>query len=272
MRLNISHTTRYCYSKPVRGITQSMRLTPSPHAGQKIEQWQINTPEAILGSPIVDGAGNIVQTLSLDQPSETIEIGVEGVIETTDTGGVLREHREQMHPVAYLQQTNATRADDAITQLANDVVANIPEREQLNRAHVLSERVSNTLKYETASTSVNTTACQALENGRGVCQDYAHLLIAACGVVDLPARYISGYLFASDMLSPEEASHAWAEVFVDDLGWVGFDPANHCCADDKYVRLAAGLDAIYTAPIRGRSWGVSHERLEVKVAVQAMQQ
>lgn len=272
MRLNISHTTRYCYSEPVRGLTQSMRLTPTAHAGQKIERWKINAPGATLGTPIVDGAGNIVQILCLDKPSAVIEICVEGVIETTDTGGVLREHREQIHPIAYLQHTHATLADKAIIQLANDTANKVPEAEQLNRAHRLSECVSDSLQYETASTSSTTTACQALESGRGVCQDYAHLLISVCGVVGLPARYVSGYLFASDMLSPEEASHAWAEVYIDDLGWVGFDPANHCCADDKYVRLAAGLDAIYAAPIRGRSRGASHERLEVEVAVQAMQQ
>ena len=101
---------------------------------------------------------------------------------------------------------------------------------------------------------------------------YAHLIISACGVVGLPARYISGYLLASDQLSPDEASHAWAEIYINDLGWVGFDPANHCCTNENYVRLASGLDANRAAPIRGISRGVSHERLEVKVAVQSMQQ
>ena len=142
----------------------------------------------------------------------------------------------------------------------------------LETIHSLARRISDSLTYETKSTSVTTTARQALESGRGVCQDYAHLLIAACGVVGIPARYVSGYLLASDKLSPDEASHAWAEIYIDNLGWVGFDPANHCCPDENYVRLASGLDAIRAAPIRGISRGTSHERLEVEVAVQMMQQ
>lgn len=272
MRLNISHTTRYSYSEPVRRITQSMRLIPTPHAGQKIESWQLHMPEVTAGMQITDGAGNIVQTFSLENPPQTIEIGVEGIVETSDTGGVLREHRELIHPLAYLQRTHATIADKAITELAIDTVGDMQGNASLETIHSLARCISDALTYETKSTSVTTTARQALENGRGVCQDYAHLLIAACGVIGLPARYVSGYLLASDKLSPDEASHAWAEIYIENLGWVGFDPANHCCPDENYVRLASGLDAIRAAPIRGISRGTSHESLEVEVAVQAMQQ
>jgi len=272
MRLKISHITRYCYAEPVHRITQSHRLVPSPHAGLKIESWQINTPDAISGTQITDGAGNCVQTITLEHPHEMVEIGVEGVVETTDTGGVLREHRELIHPLAYLQKTHATLADQAITELAIDTAGDMQGSPSLETIHDLARRISDSLTYETKSTSVTTTARQALESGRGVCQDYAHLLIAACGVVGIPARYVSGYLLASDKLSPDEASHAWAEIYIDNLGWVGFDPANHCCPDENYVRLASGLDAIRAAPIRGISRGTSHERLEVEVAVQMMQQ
>ena len=109
MRLNISHTTRYSYSERVRRITQSMRLIPTPHAGQRIESWKIKLPESTAGAQITDGAGNIVQTFSLENPPEIVEIGVEGVVETTDTSGVLQGHRESIHPLAYLQK-NACNA------------------------------------------------------------------------------------------------------------------------------------------------------------------
>ena len=272
MRLNISHITRYRYSEPIRRITQSMRMFPTPHAGQTIESWHIEMPEGSTGTQIIDGAGNIVQTHSIENPSDLVEIRVDGVVETCDTDGVLRDHKEMIHPLSYLQKTHATRADRAISELTNEVISKSEDQITIQNIHDLAKRISDALTYETASTSVTTTARQALENGRGVCQDYAHLLISACGVVGLPARYISGYLLASDKLSPDEASHAWAEVYVSDLGWVGFDPANHCCPNENYVRLASGLDANRAAPIRGISRGVSHERLEVEVAVQSMQQ
>jgi len=272
MRLNISHTTRYSYSEPIRRITQSMRLFPTPHAGQTIESWNVEMPEGSEGTQIIDGAGNIVQTHSIENPSDIVEIRVDGVVETSDTNGVLRDHKELIHPLSYLQKTHATRADRAIIEMTNEVISNPEDQITIQKIHDLANRISDALTYETASTSVTTTARQALENGRGVCQDYAHLLISACGVVGVPARYISGYLLASDQLSPDEASHAWAEVYVSDLGWVGFDPANHCCPNENYVRLASGLDANRAAPIRGISRGVSHERLEVEVAVQSMQQ
>ena len=272
MRLNISHTTRYSYSERVRRITQSMRLIPTPHAGQRIESWKIKLPESTAGAQITDGAGNIVQTFSLENPPEIVEIGVEGVVETTDTSGVLQGHRESIHPLAYLQKTHATLADRAICELAIEATKDLQGNVSVDTIHQLARHVSDALTYETKSTSVTTTARQALESGRGVCQDYAHLLISSCGAINVPARYVSGYLLASDKLSPDEASHAWAEVYIEDLGWGGFDPANHCCPDENYVRLGSGLDAIRAAPIRGISRGTSHERLEVEVAVQAMQQ
>jgi transglutaminase-like putative cysteine protease len=272
MQLSVSHLTRYIYSDPIRQVTQSMRMSPSEHAGQRVLEWHIESQGATFGSMFTDGAGNFVQTLCIRCASDIIEISVQGVVETSDTNGILRDHRERIHPVAYLQHTHATRPDKNIKKLALDAVSDVAESDPLEKVHRMAHRVADAIDYEHASTNVTTTAAQALENGRGVCQDYAHVLIAAAGVIGLPARYVSGYLFSSDSLSPYESSHAWAEVFIRDLGWVGFDPANRCCPDEKYIRLAAGLDAIFTAPIRGVSRGQSREQLDVKVAVKSMQQ
>ena len=108
----------------------------------------------------------------------------------------------------------------------------------------------------------------------------AAFIFAMARVLDVPARYVTGYLFAgpADAAHPDEvrvgaqASHAWAEIHVDGLGWVGFDAANNCCPDDRYVRLCSGFDAIDAAPIRGLAMGRGDEDLEVAVAVEAVQQ
>jgi transglutaminase-like putative cysteine protease len=123
------------------------------------------------------------------------------------------------------------------------------------------------VEYETGVTDSLTKAEEALGAGHGVCQDHAHIFISACRVGGVPARYVTGYLL-TDGVSDEEAHHAWAEAWVEGLGWVGFDVANNVCPTDRYVRLAAALDASYAAPIRGSRRGGGEERLEVEVRVQ----
>ena len=105
-----------------------------------------------------------------------------------------------------------------------------------------------------------------------MCQDHAHVLIAAARSADIPARYVSGYLQSGSDGSDHEAAHAWAELHVPGLGWIGFDPANRCCPDARYIRLGSGLDARDAAPIRGISRGMGGESLAVRVAVQMAEQ
>jgi transglutaminase-like putative cysteine protease len=117
------------------------------------------------------------------------------------------------------------------------------------------ERADNTarlldVKYKDA-THVATTAAEAFDKKSGVCQDFAHLFIACARELSIPARYVSGYFLRSDGEGHQPASHAWAEAHVDDLGWVGFDPAHGLSPDDAYVRVAAALDYLGAAPVRG---------------------
>ena len=114
-----------------------------------------------------------------------------------------------------------------------------------------------------------TTAAEALALGKGVCQDMTHALIALAHAAAMPARYVTGYLLTDD--EEGEAAHAWAELHVDGLGWIGFDPANRCCPDDRYIRLGSGRDAREAAPIRGVSRGGAGEAMDVTVVVAAQQ-
>jgi len=144
--------------------------------------------------------------------------------------------------------------------------------DDLERAHRISAAVADAIAYRPGTTHAHTTAAEALGQGEGVCQDHAHAVIAAARVAGLPARYVSGYLHASADGTPHEAAHAWAEVWVEGLGWVGFDASNRCCPDAHYIRLGSGLDAQGAAPIRGIARGPGSESLDVTVAVQAAQQ
>jgi len=117
---------------------------------------------------------------------------------------------------------------------------------------------------------VHTIGSEALEQGAGVCQDHAHIFCAVCRALDVPARYVSGYLSAGH--EAHASSHAWAEAFVDYLGWVGFDPTNRACATDAYIRTAVGLDYAEAGPIRGVRSGGGAETMKVRVSFPSQQQ
>ncbi len=272
MRLVIRHRTLYVFDAPMRWITQSHRLTPSNCASQRLFDWQIKVEGAEIGAAFTDGAGDLVSTMTLPGPVERVEVLVEGSVETTDTAGVLRDHREVVSPRVYLVSTPPTKANGALQDLMRTALLGAHDAGELARAHRLCAAVSEAIAYKPETSHANTTAAEALEAGEGVCQDHAHALISVAQAAGMPARYVTGYLFSNAAGGAEEASHAWAEVSVPGLGWVGFDAANSCCPDDRYVRLGSGRDAQDAAPIRGVSRGAGAEDLQVTVVVTQTQQ
>ncbi|MGL4319954.1 MAG: transglutaminase family protein [Paracoccaceae bacterium] len=269
MILIVEHQTIYRYAMPVRAVVHSHRLTPARHEGQRVIDWQVQVSDGIPGAGFRDGAGDWVQGWSVRGPVSEIAVRVAGSVETKDTAGILRGLRESVPPEAWLRETALTAADDALAALSAGALAGAVD--PLDRAHRLSKAVSDAIAYDKDATHAATTAAEALALGAGVCQDHAHALIAAARVADIPARYVTGYLYtkADDH---GEAAHAWAELHVQGLGWVGFDPANFCCPNENYIRIGCGLDAVAAAPIRGRSRGQGEGSLDVTVAVQSVQQ
>ncbi|MHA6346502.1 transglutaminase family protein [Roseivivax sp. CAU 1761] len=267
MRLEIRHVTRYAFDAPVRRLIQSHRLWPSEFAGQRVGDWNVEMEGAVMGAGFRDGAGDWTRTAALRGPVEEVEVVVEGVVETEDLAGVLRGHREKVPPSAYLVNTRATHVTAEIRDLAAETLAGHDGEETLGHAHRLCHAVTDTVAYAPGETGTETTAAEALAGGRGVCQDQTHLLIALARASGIPARYVAGHLFATGTERGAGASHAWAELHVGDLGWVGFDATNRCCPDDRYVRLCSGFDARDGAPIRGMVEGQAQERLDVTVSV-----
>ncbi len=267
MHLKIQHTSTYRFEMPVRYVVQSHRLWASQFEGQSVLGWNVMVEDAVFGQYFTDSAGDRVRTMTLNGPLTELRVHVEGEVMTSDQNGVLAGHIERVPPLAYLRTTDPTKPDKALKELALATSGS-----DLDRAHALSNAVAEAIVYRPGTTDAHTTAAEALAQGEGVCQDHAHALISAARTIGMPARYVSGYLQASSDGVPHEAGHAWAELHVSTLGWVGFDPANKCCPDERYVRLGSGLDAIHAAPIRGITHGLSSGDLEVEVAVEAAQQ
>ena len=269
MLLTVDHVTLYRYSQPVRGVVQSHRLTPSDFEGQRIVNWNVTVSDGLRGGQFRDGAGDLVQGWSIQGPVSEIAVSVRGSVETFDTAGILRGHKERVPPQCYLESTAITMADLALSELSDSADA---AGGGLNAAHRLATLVADSIAYCSGSTQSATTASEALAQGKGVCQDQAHALLAMARRAGIPARYVSGYLHSSTDGTPHEAAHAWAELWLPDLGWVGFDPANRCCPDDRYIRLGSGLDALDAAPIKGIARGRGAESLDVRLAVQQSEQ
>ncbi len=271
MRLKVQHTTVYEYDKPMRFVVQSHRLIPAASEGQTISSWEVKAAGAEFGASYIDGAGDQIKSMTVDGPVDRVEIEVSGVVDTADTSGVLRGHRETISPRCYLRATRVTKPGATFDDLMNRAFKGLKDKGDLARAHALSELVAEAVAYRPGTTNAHSTAAEVVEAGEGVCQDHAHVLIALAHHANLPARYVTGYLLVDPESDGGEASHAWAEIFVDGLGWVGFDASNATCPDERYIRLGSGRDAIEAAPIRGVSRGGGAEAMDVAVIVSAQQ-
>ena len=212
-----------------------------------------------------DGYGNCVTALYIDEPVTTLTITATGQVVTDDRAGVVSGLPSDLPAGVFLRSTPLTTPDEALCDFARDVAGRTTST--LDRLHTLSNSLSQRMSFDTESSRVSTSAASAFEAGRGVCQDYAHIFIAAARAIDIPARYVSGHLFRRHGEEAQPASHAWTEAWVEGLGWVAFDPTNGICADDNYVRIASGLDFADVSPIVGvrRGGGVEEMTVEVRV-------
>ncbi|WP_075289640.1 transglutaminase family protein [Pararhizobium arenae] len=266
MRLKISHTTEYSYDEPVQYALQRLRLTPHNQPGQTVLGWDITVEGANLEVGYDDHFGNHTNLVSVNAERSAIRITASGEIETEDKAGVFGQHLGYTPLWLYLRETPLTKKTKPIRNMAKSTAGD----SDLARMHALMGEIHERVEYKTGATETETTADQALEKGSGVCQDHAHIFVAAARTLGLPARYVSGYLMMDD--HPEQtATHAWAEVHLNGLGWVGFDAANKMCPDDRYVRIASGLDYKDAAPISGLVHGSANESLKVAVTVEQKQ-
>ena len=263
MRIEVEHTTRYRYQREAAYSLQCLRLTPVTFDGQNVASWSIDVRSAGHMLASADGFGNVVHLASITTPHSEIEITARGIVDVTDRRGVVSGVPERVPLRVYLKHTSLTEASERIAAITSDAGGS----DRVAWLHTLMSRIRDRVDYTPGATDASTTANAALEAAEGVCQDHAHIFIAAARIAGVPARYVTGYLLLGTS-ADAAAHHAWAEAWIEGLGWVGFDVANRICPTDRYVRLAVGLDARYAAPVRGtRRGGSEGEALEVAVRV-----
>jgi len=264
MLIRIEHTTSYKYTEPLRATTQYLRMTPLSGRTQAVENWTLICPGAVT-TAWQDQYGNACHTLTVTKPVERLDIRVSGLVRTRDTSGVVGVASPELPVMLYLRETPATVASGPIRDLAA-ACRGAAGRDRIEVLHDIMIRIAEAVDYMPGETDVHTTGAEALEQGSGVCQDLSHIFCAAARALDIPARYVSGYMTEGADHEGHAASHAWAEAFVDSLGWVGFDPTNRACPDEAYVRTAIGLDYSEASPVRGIRAGGGDEVMSVSVS------
>ena len=268
MRLTIRHLSTYLYDPPADRVAMRLKLYPSRFEGQSTVEWRVTVNGVVVNPLLMSGFGD-EEGLWLDhRRPEEAEIIAEGVVETEDKAGLVRGLPANPPANIFLRETRLTRSDKAIEAIA----ASAARRDPLDEMHELSRAVRAAVDYTPGVTHALTPAADALRLGAGVCQDHAHVFIAAARSRGHPARYVAGYMMAAEDAADLHETHAWAEAFVSGLGWVGFDPSNEVCPTERYIRLASGLDAEGAAPIRGNVLGCGDERLQASVVIAQAQQ
>lgn len=266
MRIEVRHDTIYRYQAPPRSIVQLLRLTPPSFETQHVRNWRIDVGTDAVVRQGSDAFGNCVHRLYAELQLTELAISVIGDVDVEDSAGVVRGTEEPLPPQMFLRTTPLTSPDATLAAFAQDVTEGCGA--PLDRLHALLRAVHAHMAFDTRVTDSATSAAQAFVQSAGVCQDFAHIFIAAARYLGIPARYVSGHLLRGDGQHAQEAAHAWAEAHVDGLGWVAFDPAHGLCTTDHYVRVAVALDYLGAAPVRGSRAAGGIETLTVDLAVQ----
>jgi transglutaminase-like putative cysteine protease len=256
MHLSIRHNTIYQYSEPLIYSIQQLKLTPKDGFGQSVKNWTISVNAHL--HHYQDCYGNMVHTAVIDNQHHEISIIAKGEVET---GLKVLSNEEPLPLGIFLRSTSLTAADAALQAFASQFspLQNVEDLEKLGEAIIAK------VPYHRGTTGVYTSASQAFSAGAGVCQDHAHIFIACCRSLAVPARYVSGYLFTDDGHLLD--SHAWADAWLAGIGWVSMDVSNLCLADVKHVRLATGLDYHEASPVKGLRVGGGMETLHVGVSI-----
>ncbi|MDF2372784.1 MAG: transglutaminase family protein [Rhizobiaceae bacterium] len=268
MRLSITHTSEYGYEPAAKQVSLRLKLFPSVYDGQSVEDWTVTVNGEVVQPIYKTGYGDETALWQSKGDVSKVEIVAGGTVVTQDKAGMVRDLPCKPPSAIFCRETHLTRPDDRIRELAE----NARHDDALETVHAISKAVIDTVIFRSSATDSKTTAAEAMAIGAGVCQDHAHIFIAACRCLGIPARYVIGYLNASDEGDELLETHAWAEAHIENFGWVGLDASNGISPTEHYIRITCGLDADDATPIKGHVVGDSQISLSADVSVSQSQQ
>lgn len=269
MKLHVRHVTDYRYTEPLRYALQTLWLTPQSGPAQTVNFWSLGAPEKLFeqrdafGNPVnsYTFVGQLADNVRWSLVNAAGDVETLGIAEFTDADTL-------PHPAFFLRATHLATPHARLAEFGRSfVAAPVAGRADLGMLLALSRGVAGVVSYQKNSTTVTTTALQAFDAGAGVCQDQAHVMVAICRSLGIPARYVSGYFYAAN--EPDLASHAWVDVCLDVAArrWVSIDVTHSCQIDERHVRLAMGTDYNACPPIKGVRQGGGEETMTVDITI-----
>jgi transglutaminase-like putative cysteine protease len=274
MKWEIIHRTRYTYASPVRDSFNEAHLQPFSDEWQTVEHFLLKVLPAARLRHHRDFYSNVVHHFEITEPHSSLLIESQLRVAMRprraphehDTPWPLArigETAKESRVFDFLQESRFIETSPEFWRLAIDATLNVTDTWQAILA--LMKLVHAEIKYESNSTRVHTHAREVLRDKRGVCQDFAHVMIGLCRVLKIPALYVSGYL-ATETAS---ATHAWVEVLIPGVGWIALDPTHNRLADETYIKIAVGRDYADVPPVKGNYKGATDWKMDVEVSIRA---
>ncbi len=279
MKHHIIHDTVFHYDALVTESIMEVRLRPRDDEQQRCQQFNLSiTPKTVVHE-FVDSLGNHIHHFDVPAPHQSLLVRAESVVEVW-----IPNPRPTTLPIDSWQTLDALRTTPLLDMLLPSTFAVASsfllvfmqqyaftrESDPLTTIDRIARTLYETITYTPQSTSVDSPIDVVLEQRKGVCQDIAHVMIAICRQLGIPARYVSGYLYHrrdDNDRSHADATHAWVEAWIPTIGWVGIDPTNNIWTGERHIRMAIGRDYADVPPTRGVYRGNASERLEVAVNV-----
>jgi transglutaminase-like putative cysteine protease len=260
--LKIAHRTEYIYEQAVHHSIHELRLTPLSLPNQQVISWKMNTPGKTHES--VDAFGNTSHVFVMENNYSSMIIDVRGEIQSSPEL-TFPDKSLAVSPYYLLQQTPLTQSSDDMLSFFQLSSASVWSSQFIQE---LAKKICDKVVYTPGSTSTKTTAIEAFALSSGVCQDHAHIMIGLCRQLNVPARYVSGYFYATD--TTDLASHAWVDICLnpEDGIWTSIDISNACFSDERHIRLAVGRDYSHACPVKGIRSGGGTEELITKITIE----
>lgn len=282
MRLRITHRTTYLYDEMATDSVNEARITPGHVDRQEVLEHVVEITPPASTITYLDLHGNQVRVIEVASAHTRLDVVATSVIVTTpDTRQLptvpvrLEDIRKTLSPEEFYEFTAATGYVPLGPELWKKTIDLCADPNDVwATANCLMGYIYEEFNYQTASTSVQTTAVDVLHTKTGVCQDFAHVLLGMLRVRGIPCRYVSGYFWAASIEDDPSAAatHAWVEVYLTGVGWLGLDPTHNRLADDRYVKLAHGRDYSDIRPFAGSYRGSSTREMQVSVRVERLEE
>lgn len=275
MRLQIEHTTQFEYDTPITEAYTEVRMRPLNDDTQRCQVFEMVTDPDLNESRYTDRFGNDVRFFDLISPHQSLILTSISEVHTSSPYFLPQAELSPLDLHDYLVPSPYVPLGPALQAFgqAHTVMTADGALDVRATALALMTATYRALKYQSGVTDVSTKADQALALGAGVCQDFAHVMLAACRSVGISARYVSGYLYVEvnnrqpNDPDPDLATHAWIDVYLPGQGWISLDPTHNCEQGERHVRLAIGRDYTDVPPTRGVYKGSAKEKMKVRVRV-----